>query len=277
VAPLTHGLKITPAASYRAKELGIDVQLVSPGQDGIIGLKELETPSTPAKPKASRGINLDEMRKAIAAAMARSKREIPHYYVSSIVDMSPMMEWLAAENTRRAVPDRLLAAVPIIKACALGLQQVPELNGHFLDDRFVRIAEVKMGIGIALRGGGLIAPALAVPDTLSLSDIMQRLSDLVGRVRGGRLRSSELTGATITLSNLGDNSADMVLPVIYPPQVAIIGVGQIDARPWVVNGALASRKIATFAVAGDHRANDGRSAAKFLRVLGEILQKPEML
>jgi pyruvate dehydrogenase E2 component (dihydrolipoamide acetyltransferase) len=188
-----------------------------------------------------------------------------------------MMEWLAQENARRAVSDRLLAAVPIIKACALGLLQVPELNGHFLDDRPVRTTEVKMGVGIALRGGGLIAPALALPDRLSLTEIMQRLSDLVARVRGGRLRSSELTEATVTLSNLGDNSADMVLPVIYPPQVAIIGVGQIDARPWVVNGTLASRKTATFAVAGDHRANDGRSAARFLRLLGEILQKPEML
>ena len=277
VAPPIHGLKITPAASYRAKELGIDVQSVSPGPDGIIGLKELETPSTSAKPKAGRGINLDEMRKAIAAAMARSKREIPHYYVSSIIDMTAMMEWLAQENARRAVSDRLLAAVPIIKACALGLLQVPELNGHFLDDRPVRTTEVKMGVGIALRGGGLIAPALALPDRLSLTEIMQRLSDLVARVRGGRLRSSELTEATVTLSNLGDNSADMVLPVIYPPQVAIIGVGQIDARPWVVNGTLASRKTATFAVAGDHRANDGRSAARFLRLLGEILQKPEML
>ena len=277
VAPLKPGLKITPAASARANELGIDVLSVSPGQDGIIGLKELETASTPAKPKPGSGINLDEMRKAIAAAMARSKREIPHYYVSSIIDMTVMMEWLATENARRAVPDRLLAAVPIIKACALGLQQVPELNGHFLDDRPVRIAEVKMGIGIALRGGGLIAPALALPDTLSLPEIMQRLSDLVARVRGGRLRSSELTEATVTLSNLGDNSADMVLPVIYPPQVAIIGVGQIEVRPWVVNDTLAIRKLATFAVAGDHRANDGRSAARFLRLLGEILQKPEML
>ncbi len=277
VAPLTSGLKITPAASSRAKELGIDVQSVSPGQDGIIGLKEIEAPSVPVKPKAGRGINLDEMRKAISAAMARSKREIPHYYVSSTIDMTVMMQWLATENARRAVPDRLLAAVPIIKACALGLQQVSELNGHFLDDRPVRIAEVKMGIGIALRGGGLIAPALALPDTLSLTEIMQRLSDLVARVRGGRLRSSELTEATVTLSNLGDNSADMVLPVIYPPQVAIIGVGQIEVRPWVVNDALAIRKLATFAVAGDHRANDGRSAARFLRLLGEILQKPEML
>ena len=276
-ALFTPGLKITPAASSRAEELGIDIQSVSPGQDGIIGLKEIESPSAPAKPKSARGINLDEMRKAIAAAMARSKREIPHYYVSSIIDMTAMMEWLATENARRAVPDRLLAAVPIIKACALGLQQVPELNGHFLDDRPMRIAEVKMGIGIAMRGGGLIAPALALPDALSLPEIMQRLSDLVARVRGGRLRSSELTEATVTISNLGDNSADMVLPVIYPPQVAIIGVGQIIARPWVVNDGLAVRKLATFAVAGDHRANDGRSAARFLRLLGEILQKPEML
>jgi pyruvate dehydrogenase E2 component (dihydrolipoamide acetyltransferase) len=277
VAPISPGLKITPAARSHAKELGIDVQSVSPGRDGIIGLKEIESPSTPAKPKAGRGINLDEMRKAIAAAMARSKREIPHYYVSSIIDMTAMMEWLATENARRAVPDRLLAAVPIIKACALGLHQVPELNGHFLDDRPVRTAEVKMGIGIAMRGGGLIAPALALPDTLSLTEIMQRLGDLVARVRGGRLRSSELTEATVTLSNLGDNSADMVLPVIYPPQVAIIGVGQIIARPWVVNDGLAVRKLATFAVAGDHRANDGRSAARFLRLLGEILQEPELL
>jgi pyruvate dehydrogenase E2 component (dihydrolipoamide acetyltransferase) len=139
--------------------------------------------------------------------------------------MTAMMEWLAEENARRAVPDRLLAAVPIIKACALGLLQVPELNGHFLDDRPVRIAEVKMGIGIALRGGGLIAPALALPDRLSLTEIMQRLSDLVARVREAGCEFG--TEATVTLSqSLGDNSVDMVLPVIYPPQV-IIGVSQI--------------------------------------------------
>ena len=165
----------------------------------------------------------------------------------------------------------------MIKACALGLRQVPELNGHFLDDGFVRMDEVKMGIGIALRGGGLIAPALASPDKSSLNEIMQRLSDLTARVRGGRLRSSELMEATVTLSNLGDNSADMVLPVIYPPQVAIIGVGEIKERPWVVDGAIAVRKLASFAVAGDHRANDGRSTARFLRLVGEILQKPEAL
>jgi len=277
IIPEAPGLKVTPAARIRARERGVDIQSISPGQDGIIGLKELEGLSQPAQSRSGHGINLDEMRKAIAAAMARSKREIPHYYVGSIIDMTAMVEWLATENARRAVADRILAAVPIIKACALGLKQVPELNGHFLNDHLMRIAEVKLGIGIAMRGGGLIAPALSIPDTLSLAQTMQQLSDLVARVRGGRLRSSELTNATATLSNLGDGSADMVLPVIYPPQVAIIGVGQIEDRPWVVNGALAVRKLATFTVAGDHRANDGRSAARFLRYLAEIFQKPETL
>lgn len=263
-APPAPGLKITPAARRRAEELGLDLQSLAPGPDGVIGLSQIDAPVRPA-----RGINLDEMRKAIAAAMARSKREIPHYYVGSVIDMTPLLDWLAAENAARAVPDRLLPATAVIKACALCLRQCPELNGH--------AADIKMGIAIAMRGGGLIAPALMSPDTLSLGEIMERLRDLTARVRGGRLRSSELTGATITLSSLGDDSADMVLPIIYPPQVAIIGVGQTVERPHVVAGAVALRKVATFTMAGDHRANDGRSAARFLNRLTQVLQKPEAL
>ncbi|MBI3672032.1 MAG: 2-oxo acid dehydrogenase subunit E2 [Rhizobiales bacterium] len=268
--------KITPAALRRAIGDGLDIATLTPGPDGIIGLRELAQAPAPPKRRTG-GINLDEMRKAIAAAMARSKREIPHYYVSSTIDMTPMVDWLSAENARRPAPDRILSAVPVIKACALALRKVPGLNGHFIDGRYVADDSVKMGVGIALHGGGLIAPALDGSDTMSLGDIMQRLSDLVARVRGGRLRSSELTDATVTLSNLGDESADTVLPVIYPPQVAIIGVGEIVERPWVVNGALTARKLATFTVAGDHRANDGRIAARFLKVLGQVLQTPEAL
>jgi len=128
-----------------------------------------------------------------------------------------------------------------------------------------------------LRGGGLIAPALSDPDRLPLDAIMQRLLDLVARVRGGRLRSSELMDATVTLSNLGDESADVVMPVIYPPQVAIVGVGQVTQRPWVIDGAVAVRRVATFAVAGDHRVNDGRAAARFLKHVQQTLQTPEGL
>lgn len=276
VAVVAPGSKVTPAARRSAARQGLDLLAVKPGPDGVIGLREVESATSIPRPRVA-GIDLDEMRKAIAAAMARSKRDIPHYYVSSDIDVTAMSDWLAAENGRRAVPQRLLAAVPIIKACALGLRQVRELNGRFVDGRFVAAEDVRMGIGIALRGGGLIAPALPHPDRLPLDDIMQRLADLVARVRRGRLRSSELTDATVTLSNLGDGTADAVLPVIYPPQVAIVGVGQIVERPWVANGTIAIRRIATFSVAGDHRASDGRAAARFLAAVTELMQKPEAL
>jgi pyruvate dehydrogenase E2 component (dihydrolipoamide acetyltransferase) len=276
-APVEAGLRVTPAARQRVKALAIDFSAIAPGSDGVIGLRELEKEAKLAPPKPVAGINLDEMRKAIAAAMARSKREIPHYYVSSAIDLTRALDWLSKENAGRAVPQRIIPAALIAKACAKALVQCPSLNGHFLNGSFRPQTEIKMGIGISLRGGGLIAPALSGPDKLSLDDLMRRLRDLVARVRGGRLRSSELTDATVTLSNLGDDSADLVLPVIYPPQVAIIGVGQASDRPWVVEGSVAIRKIATFAVAGDHRANDGRAAARFLKTVEEVLQKPEEL
>lgn len=273
---LTHGLKASPAARQEAKNRGIDIGLLKPGPDGIIGLRELaEVASAAAPVPARRGIDLDEMRKAIGAAMARSKREIPHYYVTSAIDVSGMMNWLSQENAARPVASRLLPLVPIIKACAQALSKVKELNGRYVEDRFFPSSSVKMGVGIALRGGGLIAPAIDRVESLGLDEIMARLSDLTSRTRGGRLRSSELTEASVTLSSLGENSADTLLPIIYPPQVAIIGVGRIEDRPWSVEGGIGLRKIASFTVAGDHRVSDGRSAARFLQIVQSFLDKPE--
>ncbi|MCB1380621.1 MAG: 2-oxo acid dehydrogenase subunit E2 [Alphaproteobacteria bacterium] len=280
VTDATRGLRVTPAARMTAARLGLPLSDLKPGPDGIIGLRDLpaRTTASSGTPGATpSGLNLAEMRKAIGAAMARSKRDIPHYYVTSTIDMTPLTDWLASRNAGRAPPDRLLTAAPIIKACALALKRTPELNGHYENAAFAPGSTIRMGIGIALRGGGLIAPAIDQPDGLSLEEIMARLADLVGRVRGGRLRSSELMGATITLSSLGDNSADLVLPVIYPPQVAIIGAGQVTARPWVVDGAVVVRDLAQFSVAGDHRVNDGRLAARFLSTLDGILKQPEAL
>jgi pyruvate dehydrogenase E2 component (dihydrolipoamide acetyltransferase) len=272
-APTFTGERITPAARSEAKRRKIELGSVTPGPDGVIGLRELAH----AKVVPVKGVNFDEMRKAIAAAMARSKREIPHYYVSSLIDLSVMAGWLSEQNARRPVPKRLLPIVPILKACALALTKVPEMNGQYAGGRFVPSTHVKMGIGIAMRGGGLIAPAIEAVDTLPLDDIMAHLMDLSARVRGGRLRSSELMDASVTVSSLGEDSADMLLPVIYPPQVAIIGVGRIAERPWAVDGALAVRMTASFTVAGDHRANDGRSAVRLLKAIETSLQKPEML
>ena len=272
--PAQAAYRVTPAARRAAEARHLALASLLPGPDGIIGLRELAAvpAARPSKPGG-----FDEMRKAIGAAMARSKREIPHYYVSSAIDLARMMAWLSATNSERAVAARLLPLVPILKACALALVKVPELNGHYLDERFIPATRVKMGVGIAMRGGGLIAPAIDSMESLGLADLMARLQDLTARVRGGRLKSSELIDATITLSSLGEGSADALLPIIYPPQVAIIGMGRIAERPFAVDGAVALSMSASVTVAGDHRVSDGRSAARFLNLVQSLLDKPEAL
>ena len=217
------------------------------------------------------------MRKAIAAAMARSKRDIPHYYVSRVVDAGPLMDWLQAENAGRPVEARLLYVVPILKAVALALKKTPLLNGRFEDSAFHRSDAVHIGAATAIRGGALVAPAIHDVDALDLDRLMDKLRDLVARVRGGRLKSSEMMDPTVTLSNLGEDTADAMYPVIYPPQVAIIGCGAIAERPWIVDGAVVPRPLLTVSVAGDHRVSDGRVAAQFLNRLDKLLKAPEKL
>jgi pyruvate dehydrogenase E2 component (dihydrolipoamide acetyltransferase) len=284
--------RFSPASLRRAQELGLDLAAFRPGPDGIIGLREVEAavgapPETirekplapPAERPSARGIDLDEMRKAIAAAMARSSREIPHYYVSSTLDVSIFMAWLANENASRELPLRLLYAAPLIKAVALALRAVPSLNGHYSEDGFQPAERVHLGIAIAIamRGGGLVAPALLDADMRTPEQIMAALNDLVARVRGGRLRSAELAAGTATLTNLGEHSADTVQPIIYPPQVAIIGCGQIRERAWAEDDALSARPSLTVTVGGDHRVSDGRRAVQFLNRLDELLRQPRAL
>jgi pyruvate dehydrogenase E2 component (dihydrolipoamide acetyltransferase) len=266
--------QITPAARRRAQELGINLSAVKPGPAGVVGLEEVESASIA---KTRPGIDFDEMRKAIAAAMARSHREIPHYYVTSTLDVSAMMRWLEEENSRRPVSARLLYAVPLMRAAALALTSTPDLNGHYEDGRFEPADHVNMGVAVAMRGGGLVAPAILDVETLGLDQLMERLRDVIGRVRGGRLRSSELSQGTVTFSNLGEDTADSILPLIYPPQVAIIGCGQIAERPWANQGTVAIRRALTVSVAGDHRVSDGRRAAQFLTRLQQLLHNPEQL
>ncbi|HEX7111866.1 MAG TPA: dihydrolipoamide acetyltransferase family protein [Mizugakiibacter sp.] len=279
------GARISPAARRLAETEGIDLATLRAGADGTIGLAEVEAARTARPPAAAaaarapaeRGLDLAAMRQAIAAAMARSHREIPHYFVSSTLELSPLLAWLERVNAARPPAARLLYLVPLLKAMAHALAGAPELNGHYVDGRFVHAEAAHIGVAVALRGGGLIAPAIHDVDRLDLDALMAKFDDLVLRVRGGRLRGSELADPTITVSNLGEHTADALLPVIYPPQVAIVGCGQIAARPWAVEGALAVRPTMTITVAGDHRVSDGRSAARFLARVDELLKSPEAL
>ena len=270
-------LKITPAARLHAAALGVDLAGIQAGQDGVIGLREVQS-AVPRQPALRRaGLDAGEMRKAIAAAMARSHRDIPHYWVGQTIDVTALFDWLEAENASRPVATRLLYAAPLAKAVALALKETPELNGHYVDEVFRPAESIHLGIGTALRGGGLVAPALHGVESLSLDALMAALADLVPRARSGRLRSSELTDSTVTLSNLGEGTSDTLMPLIYPPQVAIIGCGAASLRPWVVDDAVAVRRVINVTVAGDHRVSDGRRASQFLSRLSDLLQKPEHL
>jgi pyruvate dehydrogenase E2 component (dihydrolipoamide acetyltransferase) len=267
---------ISPAARKRAQELGVDVNtLHGRGAQGAVTLADVEAAAAQAGAKPAD--RQQAMRRAIAAAMSRSKREIPHYYLSETIPMAKALAWLQERNEGAAITERILPAVLQLKAVALALKRVPQLNGFYRNEAFEPAAAVHTGVAIALRGGGLVAPALHDVGTKPLALLMRELADLVQRARAGSLRSSEMSDPTITVTNLGDQGVEAVFGVIYPPQVALVGLGNVAERPWVEAGAVRAVPLLTASLAADHRVTDGHQGALFLAELRELLQTPEKL
>jgi pyruvate dehydrogenase E2 component (dihydrolipoamide acetyltransferase) len=279
VAGATARPAISPAARRLAAARGIDPGSVAgSGPGGSVTSRDIEKASAQtATRRASAGIDPVAMRIAIGAAMARSKREIPHYYLGHDVELTTATQWLAGTNAARKPEERLLMAALLLKATALALGQFEELNGHWVDGSYCPSEAVHVGSAVSLRGGGLIAPAIHDTDQLGLDELMARLRDVVARARSGKLRSSELADATATVSSLGDRGVRVLYGVIYPPQVALIGFGQPMLRPWVAEEGIVARPIVTVTLAGDHRASDGHRGALFLAELDRLLQNPGLL
>jgi len=274
--------RVSPAARKRALDLGVDLAAVTgTGEGGAVTSADVEraaaarreaAPAVPAPADRQAA-----MRRAIAAAMARSKREIPHYYLGTHVDMTAALAWLAAENQRRPVTERLLYSVLLLRAVALAAREVPEMNGFWGNDVFRAATGVHVGVAISLRQGGLVAPAIHDVDQKPLDQLMREMLDLVQRARTGVLRSSEVSDATITVTNLGEQGVELVWGVIYPPQVALVGFGKVIERPWASAGALGVRPVIAATLAGDHRASDGHRGGRFLAIIDRLLQEPEKL
>jgi len=280
-APPAGRRKVSPAARKHAEALGIDVDsLVGRGPGGAVTLADVDAAAaqrSPAKPAAVSDRQA-EMRKAIAAAMSRSKREIPHYYLSEAIAMERAQAWLSEANAGRPITGRLLMAALQLKAVALALKKYPEMNGFFRDGAFQPVAAAHIGVAISMRQGGLIAPAIHDVGEKSLDEVMRDLADLVKRARAGSLKSSEMSDPTITVTNLGEQGVEAVYGVIYPPQVALVGFGRIAPRPWVdAAGGLCVAPVLTASLAADHRVSDGRRGALFLAELRDWLQQPEKL
>ncbi|MGE4074398.1 MAG: dihydrolipoamide acetyltransferase family protein [Reyranella sp.] len=277
--PSAERLRISPAAARRAAELGVDVRALSgSGPGGAIAIADVEAAAA-REPVAAprRGFDPAAMRQAIATAMARSKREIPHYYLSLPIDLGQAMQWLTAENDRRGVERRLLPAALLLKAVALALREVPQLNGFWIDGAPKLSSAIHVGWAISLRGGGLMAPAIHDADRLTLDQAMAALRDLVTRARTARIRGSEMMDPTVTVTSLGERGADSVLGVIYPPQLAIVGFGAPRMTASIVDGEIRQRPMVQATLAADHRASDGAIGSRLLAAIDQHLQKPEAL
>jgi pyruvate dehydrogenase E2 component (dihydrolipoamide acetyltransferase) len=306
-------LRVTPRARRIASDLGVDLTHVAgSGPDGAIreadvrrvirrqaarplavgrpeevaptevparaapapGRSDTE-PARPAEAMSATHARLLAMRQVTARLMAKSKREIPHYYLSETIDMTRATAWMNERNRELEVSERLVPAALLLKAAAEAARRVPALNGFWTDDRFVAGDGVHVGVAISLRGGGLVTPAIRDAADLTPVELMARLRELVGRARAGRLRGSELTDATITVTNLGDQGVEVVYGVIYPPQVALVGFGKVKERPVAAAGLVGARPVVTATLAADHRATDGYTGARFLAELSDLLQRPE--
>jgi pyruvate dehydrogenase E2 component (dihydrolipoamide acetyltransferase) len=286
--------RASPAARRRAAELGVDLEALAAGSAGAPitiedverAARELAQPVAPAAPatapaeaaaaplspggRAPQGA----MREAIAAAMARSKREIPHYYLGAEIDVEAALGWLEAFNAGRPPAERVLFVALVLRAIAGALREVPDLNGRFENGRFTRAEAIHVGVVTALRGGGLVVPAVHDVDRLELPALMAALREVLARAKSGQLRSSDLADATITVSNMGDLGVETVYGVIYPPQVALVGLGRVAARPVVRGGVVVASRTMQVTLSGDHRVTDGLVGARFLSALRERLEKP---
>jgi pyruvate dehydrogenase E2 component (dihydrolipoamide acetyltransferase) len=274
--------RVSPYARRLAADLGVDLaQVTGRGAGGSVRAEDVRAaaeagPEQAPQPQPDAGATRTS-RATIAALMSRSKREIPHYYVATTIDMAPTVDWLRKSNRERPVSERIVPAAVLLRAIALAARRMPELNGFWVDDAFVPGQDVNVGVAISVRNGALVAPALHGAADLGVPEVMHRLRDVVSRARSGRLTRAELTDPTLTVTDLGDQGVEEVFGVITPPQVALIGVGRMVERPWAVDGLLGIRPLVHLSLSGDHRATDGYTGARVLATIDDLLQHPEAL
>jgi pyruvate dehydrogenase E2 component (dihydrolipoamide acetyltransferase) len=281
--PMTERTFASPLARKAAYQSGIDLtSFTGSGPQGAVLLRDINAHQTsetklPVAPTEEPKQTMSPMRQAISDAMSRSKREIPHYYLSLEINLSKAQQWLIEQNQQREPEQRLLLPALLLTVIARQLSRFPDLNGFYTEGNFTPSAEINIGNTISLREGGLVIPAILGADQLTPDQIMDALRDLAERSRRGRLRSSEISQGTITVTSIGERGADSITGVIYPPQVAIIGLGRLRQAPVINGDQLKIGDVMTVTLAADHRVTDGITGARFLHSVAKQLQHPEDL
>lgn len=213
------------------------------------------------------------IRAAIARRMSASKREAPHFYVATDVEMDALLETVRQRNERGGNPPRATVTTCLIRAVALTLVEHPIFNAVWDGDEVDQVDKLNIGVAIAL-DAGLIAPALLDCRDRTLDDLAAGLTDLVARTRAGRLRAPEIGEATFTVSNLGMFDVTTFTAIITPPQVAILATARTEPRPVARDGEIVLRQMMTATLSADHRVVDGVAAARFLGTLKRLIEAP---
>jgi pyruvate dehydrogenase E2 component (dihydrolipoamide acetyltransferase) len=288
-------LRISPLAQRMAEDLGVDVEHVDGSgpngrivQQDILAFSRQERPAgkapaarAPARADAGRSetIELNRMRQTIATRMQQSKQQVPHFYETIDVDMEALVALRTTLNKQLEKQDIKLSISDFVnKAVAAALVRHPAVNAHFdaKNNRIVRYSDVHLGIAVAVPDG-LIVPVLRSIDQMGLKGIREKSVDLAERARGGRLKRDELSGATFTVSTLGNWGIRDFSAIINPPEVGILAIGAAEKRPVVRGDQIVARTMMSLTLSVDHRGVDGATAADFLRTLKNVLEEPGMM
>jgi pyruvate dehydrogenase E2 component (dihydrolipoamide acetyltransferase) len=297
-APVGAGAPASPIARKMAAEAGVDVRLITgTGPGGRITKKDVENylaqgqPAAAAAAEASAApvhapadfvpqaagedqtVPLTRMRQAIARRMTESTQTAPQFYVTSEIDMDAAMQLRAQINA--LLPDEAKVSVNdlIIKAVALALREFPNLNASFTGDAVMRKGHVNIGNAVALEAG-LLTVVVGDADQKPLSLIAAEMKAMVGRVRAGKVQTTDIDGSTFSISNLGKWDVDNFIAIINPPEAAILATGTVKLVPVIKNGAVAAGQRMFVSISADHRVTDGAEAAAFLQVVKQKLEQP---
>ncbi len=285
--------KASPLAKAVAKEKGVDLSTVrGSGPGGRIIRADIETAAsaapaepTPA-PAAQSGapavvsddveeIPLSNIRKVTAKRLTESKQNAPHFYLTSAIDVTELLEFRASLNERlqSAGGPKISVNDLIVKAVATSLRANPAVNVSFAGDKMLQHKRINLGVAVAIEGG-LVVPVVKDADRKSVSEIASESRELAGRAREGKLKLDEMSGGTFSISNLGMFGIEQFSAVINPPEAAILAVGAARDEVQVRDGEFVARKILRVTLSADHRAVDGAVGAAFLQQFTSLLEDP---
>jgi pyruvate dehydrogenase E2 component (dihydrolipoamide acetyltransferase) len=221
-------------------------------------------------------VTFTSMRTAISRRMVESKSKAPHFYVSTEIEMEAVTAANDALNAQQPAEARVTLTAWLVRAIAQSLAAYPALNAVWNGETLEQVDAINIGIAVDIPDG-LIAPALLDCGTKDLATISSELRDLVARTKAGKLKPSEFSDATFTLSNLGAFPVTQFTAIVTPPQVAILATGKSESRAVVRDGAIVARQMLTATLSADHRAVDGALVAAFLGDLKARLESPAAL